>query len=70
MPPLGPFRTFQVPIAELVGLTGLGLGPLPAADQLTATPAAAGAAAANRGDVPRGWRQLLTEGDLRAGLPA
>ncbi|OII60574.1 endonuclease [Streptomyces sp. CC53] len=31
-PPLGAFRTYQVPIADVVELTGLDLGPLPGAD--------------------------------------
>lgn len=35
-PPLGPYRTFQVPVAEVAALTGLDLGPLPAADLLPA----------------------------------
>ncbi|WP_274562457.1 DNA/RNA non-specific endonuclease [Streptomyces spiramyceticus] len=33
-PPLGAFRTFQVPVANIAEITGLGLGPLPAADRL------------------------------------
>ncbi len=33
-PPLGAFRTFQVPVADLAELTGLDLGPLPDADLL------------------------------------
>lgn len=33
-PPLGPFRTYQVPVADVAVLTGLDLGPLPAADVL------------------------------------
>ncbi|OEJ49537.1 DNA/RNA non-specific endonuclease [Streptomyces agglomeratus] len=33
-PPLGAFRTFQVPVAEIAEITGLDLGPLPAADRL------------------------------------
>ncbi|MBF0671325.1 MAG: DNA/RNA non-specific endonuclease [Salinibacterium sp.] len=33
-PPLGPFRTFQVPIAEIEELTRLGLGPLARVDRL------------------------------------
>lgn len=33
-PPLGAFRTFQVPVADVADLTGLDLGPLPAADRL------------------------------------
>ncbi|WP_402469768.1 DNA/RNA non-specific endonuclease [Isoptericola aurantiacus] len=32
IPPLGPYRTFQVPVAEVGALTGLDLGPLAAAD--------------------------------------
>ncbi|MGW7578778.1 DNA/RNA non-specific endonuclease [Streptomyces sp. NPDC054765] len=31
-PPLGAFRTFQVPVKDVVELTSLNLGPLPAAD--------------------------------------
>jgi len=34
--PLGAFRTFQVPVAEIAKLTGLDLGPMPAADVLAA----------------------------------
>ncbi|WP_330286318.1 DNA/RNA non-specific endonuclease [Streptomyces sp. NBC_00576] len=33
-PPLGAFRTFQVPVADVAEITGLDLGPLPAADRL------------------------------------
>ncbi|MEO3753798.1 DNA/RNA non-specific endonuclease [Streptomyces sp. B6B3] len=33
-PPLGAFRTFQVPVADVAELTGLDLGPLPDADLL------------------------------------
>lgn len=32
-PPLGPFRTFQVPIVDIAGLSGLDLGPLITADR-------------------------------------
>ncbi|MER0478072.1 DNA/RNA non-specific endonuclease [Streptomyces sp. Edi2] len=31
-PPLGAFRTFQVPVTDVAELTSLNLGPLPAAD--------------------------------------
>ncbi|MET0190289.1 MAG: serine hydrolase, partial [Pseudonocardia sediminis] len=42
-PPLGPYRTFQVPVARIGELTGLELGPLVAADALAApTPAGTG----------------------------
>lgn len=34
VPPLGPFRTFQVPVTDVEELTGLDLGPLAAADVL------------------------------------
>ncbi|MFE7245943.1 DNA/RNA non-specific endonuclease [Streptomyces sp. NPDC057580] len=33
-PPLGAFRTFQVPVADVAEITGLNLGTLPAADRL------------------------------------
>ncbi|SFJ73420.1 endonuclease G [Cellulomonas sp. KH9] len=36
-PPLGPYRTYQVPVADVADLTGLDLGPLPAADVLAVT---------------------------------
>lgn len=32
VPPLGAFRTFQVPVADIATLTGIDLGPLPEAD--------------------------------------
>lgn len=38
IPPLGPFRTYQVPVADVAALTGLGLGPLPGADVLAEPP--------------------------------
>ncbi|MCF6525092.1 DNA/RNA non-specific endonuclease [Streptomyces sp. JJ36] len=33
-PPLGAFRTFQAPVADVAAVTGLDLGPLPAADRM------------------------------------
>jgi len=45
-PPLGPFRTFQVPIADIAALTDLRMPELVAADRLPATVAVAG------------WRQV------------
>jgi endonuclease G len=33
-PPLGPYRTFQVPIQQIAGLAGLDLAPLASADRL------------------------------------
>jgi endonuclease G len=55
-PPLGPFRTFQVPVADVADLTGLDLGELVAADVL---PVAAGARSET------GWITLEAEGDIR-----
>jgi endonuclease G len=52
-PPLGPFRTYQVPISDIATLTGLDLGPLVAADRFR-TPAPAGAEGRQR------WLRLDT----------
>lgn len=41
IPPLGPYRTFQVPIADIAALTALPLDQLADADRYTRTPAAA-----------------------------
>ena len=38
-PPLGPYRTYQVPIVDIVGLIGLNLAALSEADVLAPTPA-------------------------------
>ena len=51
-PPLGPFRTFQVPVADVAGLTGLAMPALIAADVLPPAIAAAG------------WRRLETPGEI------
>lgn len=52
-PLLGPFRTFQVPIADIARLTSLDLGPLPAADR--STPARIR---------PRPWREVTSPDQL------
>jgi endonuclease G len=39
-PPLGPFITYQAPIADIAVLTGLGMGLLTQADRLSPVPAA------------------------------
>ncbi len=39
IPPLGPFRTYQVPVPDVAALTRLDLGPLPGADVLAVPPA-------------------------------
>ncbi|MFC8922899.1 DNA/RNA non-specific endonuclease [Cellulosimicrobium sp. NPDC057127] len=60
VPPLGPFRTFQVPVADVAALTSLDLGPLPAADVL------APAGVVPSGAPDRGaWSELTAPGDVR-----
>jgi endonuclease G len=49
-PPLGPFRTFQVPIGDLDALTGLDLSQTAALDRYQPVVAA--------GDGTRRWRRL------------
>lgn len=51
VPPLGPFRTFQVPVEQIAELTGLDLGALIAADR---APAERLIRAGGRSD----WREL------------
>ena len=51
-PPVGPFRTFQVPIGHIAVITGLVMPELVAADRLPATIAAAG------------WRELETSAQI------
>ncbi|GAA4623791.1 hypothetical protein GCM10023113_10170 [Cellulomonas oligotrophica] len=58
-PPLGPFRTFQVPVDDVADLTGLDLGPLPAADVLPAVTA----------QTAPGWTQLARPEDVRLHRP-
>lgn len=55
VPPLGGFRTFQVPIADIGALAGVDFGPLVAADVL------AGAVRA----VGEGWLELSEPSDIR-----
>lgn len=57
VPPLGPFRTFQVPIVDLAALTGLDFGVLSTADVLEPVPAV-------RPD-PRSWIELTDASRLR-----
>lgn len=59
-PPLGAYKTYQLPIADITTLTGLDFGPLGKVDQY-APPA---------GLAPeRRWRQLIGPADLAGGLP-
>ncbi len=52
--PLGAFRTFQVPIADIAELTGIDFGPLPDADVLSPASARPGA-----------WKELTGADDIR-----
>ncbi|MGV2901818.1 DNA/RNA non-specific endonuclease [Microbacterium sp. AGC62] len=53
VPPLGAFRTFQVPIADIAALTGIDLGPLTGSDVLGAQTA-----------LPERWRTLTKNNDI------
>jgi endonuclease G len=62
-PPLGAYRTFQVPIADIATLTGLGLDQLVAVDLM---PVVAGPAEAPEpGQVSDRWVELQTLDDVR-----
>lgn len=52
-PPLGAFRTFQVPVADIADLAGIDFGALPDADVLTTRTAR-----------PEAWRELTTAEDV------
>lgn len=54
-PPLGGFRTFQVPVTEIAAVTGIRLGPLPDADVLPGTVRAPA------------WRELRAREDIVLG---
>lgn len=53
VPPLGAFRTFQVPVADIAALTGIDLGPLIGSDALGAQTA-----------LPERWRTLTKNNDI------
>lgn len=57
VPPLGAFRTFQVPIVDIAALTGIDLGPLTTADVLAGAAVAPGAR-------EESWRALRSEDDI------
>ena len=57
-PPLGPFRTFQVPIRDIAALTGLNLDQLVAADRMPI------ARALTTAPVTSTWRRLNSPLDL------
>jgi endonuclease G len=62
-PPLGEFRTFQVPIASIAALTGVRLDRLVAADVLKNAPAEAGEPP-RPGDVGGSWVPLTALEDI------
>jgi endonuclease G len=61
LPPLGAYRTFQVPIADIAGLTGLGLDQLAAVDLLPTEPSFA---PPPPGEVGSGWVELRSLEDV------
>jgi endonuclease G len=63
-PPLGPFRTFQVPVADVETLTGLDLGPLVAAD-VRPVPVVAPRALPRPPAVPADWIELTGPDNVR-----
>jgi endonuclease G len=63
IPPLGPFRTFQVPIADIAALAGVGLDQLAAVDRIGT--AAAEEAPPAPGRTAGGWMQLSSLDDVR-----
>lgn len=60
-PPLGPFRTFQVPVADVAAVAGLDLGPLVEADVLQPVPAAV----PGRSPDPALWHELHDWSEIR-----
>jgi endonuclease G, mitochondrial len=62
IPPLGPFRTFQVPIADIAALSGVLLDQLAAVDRLPAPPAEETPAP---GQAAGGWVELRSLDDVR-----
>jgi endonuclease G, mitochondrial len=60
-PPLGAFRTFQVPIADIAALSGVVLDQLVAVDRMPAPPAEEVPAP---GSVAGGWVQLRSLADV------
>jgi endonuclease G, mitochondrial len=61
LPPLGPFRTFQVPIADLAAVSGVVLDQLVPADVLGAS---ATGEAPGPGEMNTGWRELTSLTDM------
>jgi endonuclease G len=65
VPPLGPFRTFQVPIADIGALAGVVLDQLAAVDRLQTAPAEGVPPAP--GQAAGGWVELSSLDDITIG---
>jgi endonuclease G, mitochondrial len=61
VPDLGPFRTFQAPVADVAALTGLAMPGLVEADRMARPGAVEGPPGA------AGWREVTRPGELRLG---
>jgi endonuclease G len=61
VPPLGPFRTFQVPVADIAALTGVALDQLVAVDLLPSEPTLAPTPPGGAGG---GWVELRSLDDV------
>ncbi|MFC7022158.1 DNA/RNA non-specific endonuclease [Promicromonospora thailandica] len=69
IPPLGPFRTYQVPVPDVAALTRLDLGPLPRADVLAGphvTPAGSRPTDITVQRLPRAraWSEIRTPAEI------
>jgi endonuclease G len=74
IPPLGPFRTYQVPVADVAALTRLGLGPLPGADVLAEPPRTPSGSrptdiTIHRLPRARAWSEIRTRDQIALPLP-
>ncbi|WP_277213593.1 DNA/RNA non-specific endonuclease [Isoptericola croceus] len=67
VPPLGPFRTFQVPVADVEPLTALDLGPLVDADVRGAPPARPLEPRTAGRRPPSGWTELTHSAEVALG---
>jgi endonuclease G, mitochondrial len=64
VPPLGAYRTFQVPIADIAALTGVALDQLAAVDLLHAEPSLA---PPRPGETGGSWVELRSFDDVVTG---
>jgi endonuclease G, mitochondrial len=64
-PPLGAYLTYQVPIADIATLTGLDLGPLPAADRLPPPVPVPAERLGRAVDLSSRWHRVERGADLR-----